>query len=160
MEYTIRKIRPEDNKVLANIIRETLEEMDCAIEGTVYTDPSTDYLFQNYQDTKSVYFVAELNGEIVGGSGIAQIANLKQNYCELQKMYLKPAARGTGIAKTLMQKCIDFARQSEYELIYIETFGTMSAAQQLYKKFGFDYIDHSLGDTGHFSCNIKMTLPL
>jgi putative acetyltransferase len=160
MHYRIREIEEKDNKALAKLIRKVLEEMDCALEGTVYTDPTTDYLYELYQDDGTHYFVVELEDKIVGGAGISPIANLNKNYCELQKMYVLPEARGKGIAAELMQLCLDFAKESKYDLIYLETFETMAPAQNLYKKFGFDYIDHALGDTGHFTCNIKMTLEI
>ena len=134
-----------------------LEELDRAIDGTVYTDPITDNLFAYYQFPRRKYFVAELNGKVVGGAGIAPIENQDENYCELQKMYLLKEARGLGIAQELMGKCLDFAKAADYELAYLETFDSMTAAQSLYKKFGFDFVDKPLGNTGHFSCNTHMT---
>jgi putative acetyltransferase len=157
MNYTIRQIKPEDNPHIATLIRSTLEELNYAIDGTVYTDPLTDSMFEYYQDPKRIYYVVEMNDEIIGGSGIAPIENQDKNYCELQKMYLKKEARGLGIGAELMKLCLDFAKESGYELAYLETFDGMHDAQRLYKKSGFDYIDHALGDTGHFSCNVKMT---
>jgi putative acetyltransferase len=32
----------------------------------------------------------------------------------------------------------------------------MKAAQKLYTRNGFEYIDGPLGDTGHFSCPVQM----
>ncbi|UKN01630.1 GNAT family N-acetyltransferase [Paracrocinitomix mangrovi] len=145
---------------MARIIKSTLEELDCAMEGTVYTDDATNHLYDQYLDKRTVYYVAELNGQIVGGSGIGPIANLDKNYCELQKMYLLPSARGRGIGKMLMDKCLEFAKKAGYELVYLETFDSMIDAQKLYKASGFNYLDHALGDTGHFSCNVKMAKEL
>ncbi|MCB9223101.1 MAG: GNAT family N-acetyltransferase [Crocinitomicaceae bacterium] len=158
MHHTIRKIKPEDNVAIARVIRSTLEELGCAMEGTVYTDTTTDHLFEYYQLPRRIYYVVELNGEIIGGSGIGPIENSDENYCELQKMYLLPESRGLGIGAELMQLCLDFAKEAGYELVYLETFDSMTAAQKLYKRSGFEYLDHALGNTGHFSCNVKMAL--
>ncbi|MBD3637682.1 MAG: GNAT family N-acetyltransferase [Crocinitomicaceae bacterium] len=160
MEYKIRLIRSEDNEAISHIIKSTLEELDCALEGTVYTDRETDHMYENYQKDGTVYYVAESNGMILGGAGIAPIANQSENYCELQKMYLIKEMRGFGIGKALMEKCLEFAREQGYELIYLETFGTMTDAQIFYKHAGFDYIDHPMGDTGHFSCDVYMAMSL
>ena len=160
MNYLIRQIRKEDNPFIAKVIRSTLKELNCAMEGTVYTDELTDHLFEYYQHPRRIYFVVELDGKIIGGSGIGPIENLDANYCELQKMYLLPSARGLGIGQQLMKLCIDFAKEVGYELVYLETFESMTDAQKLYKKSGFNYIDHALGNTGHYSCNVKMTLDL
>ena len=45
-EITIRKIEQKDNPIIAEIIRTALEEYDEAKPGTVYTDPTTDKLFE------------------------------------------------------------------------------------------------------------------
>lgn len=52
----IRQIKQEDNAELAGVIRNILEEHGVARPGTVYTDPTTDALFELFQeqDRKSV----------------------------------------------------------------------------------------------------------
>jgi len=49
---------------------------------------------------------------------------------------------------------MDFARAQGFEQCYIETMPNMLAAQKLYVKKGFKYIDHPLGNTGHCNCPI------
>lgn len=160
MDYRLRLIKPTDDPILSSIIKSSLEDLDCALEGTVYTDEATDHMSDGYQVEGTIYYIAESDGRVIGGSGIAPIPNQDNNYCELQRMFLTKEARGLGIGKALMDKCIAFAKDYGYSLVYIETFETMHAAQKLYKRSGFEYIDHGLGDTGHFSCDIKMTLEL
>ena len=152
----IRTILKKDNKSLSKIIKSTLEEFDAAIEGTAYTDSETDAMFEAYADDKSVYYVALLDGEIIAGCGINALKNADKNICELQKMYMTPNARGRKIGKSLLLKCLDFAKNTDYKHCYLETFPNMRSAIDLYKKNGFYYIDHSLGDTCHFSCNVWM----
>jgi putative acetyltransferase len=66
----IRLIEEKDNATLAKLIRSTLKEFGANHPGTVYYDKSTDHLFDLFKTPRSVYFVAELNNEIVGGGGI------------------------------------------------------------------------------------------
>ena len=160
MTYNIRLIQEKDNAALSKVIKTSLEELGYAIPGTVYTDQATDYMFSCYQTPSSRYFIAEIDGKLVGGSGIAAIPNQKENYCELQRMFLTKESRGLGIGKALMEKCISFAKEAGYTLIYIETFKGMAEARRLYEKSGFKYIDGPLGETGHFSCDIHMSLAL
>ena len=160
MEFTLRLIEKKDNAALSKIIKSSLEDLGYAIEGTVYTDAATGTMFQNYQADKTVYYIAEYQGKVLGGSGIAPIPNQEKNYCELQRMFLTKDARGLGIGKALMERCIEFAQNAHFELIYIETFEHMPAARKLYERSGFQYIDGPLGDTGHFSCDIHMSLLL
>ncbi|MCE2743253.1 MAG: hypothetical protein LW701_06775 [Fluviicola sp.] len=70
MSLKIREIKPEDNQKIASIIRTSLKEFGVDKPGTVYTDPTTDSLFELFQNQKSIYFIAELNGEMLGGCGL------------------------------------------------------------------------------------------
>lgn len=160
MDYVIRKIEKRDNAALSKIIKKSLEDLGYAIPGTVYTDEATDHLFDGFQTEDSVYYVVEADGVLLGGSGIGKIPNQSENYCELMRMFLSKDARGLGIGAALMKFCIDFAKQQAFDLIYLETFEHMPAARKLYERSGFKYVDYTLGDTGHFSCDVKMVLPL
>ena len=71
-------------------------------------------------------------------------------------MYFLQKARGKGFGKKMIQKCIDFAIASNFKQCYIETMPNMQDAQKLYIKTGFEYIDQSMGNTGHSSCTIWM----
>ena len=113
-------------------------------------------MFEAYTSDKSIYYVALLNNEIVAGCGINPLQNGKNEICELQKMYMTPKARGEKIGKNLLFKCLDFAKKAGYQQIYLETFPNMTSAITLYKKNGFYNIDHSLGNTCHYSCNVWM----
>ncbi|MBI3136927.1 MAG: GNAT family N-acetyltransferase [Bacteroidetes bacterium] len=153
MSYTIRRIEQSDNAALAQVIKTALEEQGNNKPGTIYYDPLLYDMFSGYQTADAVYYVVIENGELLGGCGIARIPNQSENYCELQRMFLKKEARGKGVGAALMNKCLDFAREAGYDLVYIETFCNMTEAIRLYERSGFEYIDHPLGNTGHFSCD-------
>lgn len=154
---SIRTIRPEDNKALAAIIRQTLKEFGANHPGTVYYDPTTDALYELFSSMpRSVYFVAEQEGELLGGGGIYPSPGLPQDTCELVKMYLLPQVRGIGLGKKIIQACIAFARDNGFQNIYIETMPELQQAMKTYEKFGFTYLDGPMGNTGHFGCELWM----
>jgi putative acetyltransferase len=157
---TIRPIQPGHNAALAAIIRSALEEFGAARPGTVYYDPTTDALYQLFQTPGSCYFVAEANGTLLGGAGIFPTEGLPPGVCELVKMYLAPAARGQGLGKTLIDRCLTAARQLGYTQVYLETMPELEKAMQVYEKFGFRYLDGPLGQSGHFGCGKWMLLGL
>ena len=160
-EIVIRTIEEKDNAAIANVIRRTLEEFGANRPGTVYFDAATDALYQIFQNTKrSVYYVAEAEGKVVGGGGIFPSAGLPEDTCELVKMYLLPPVRGLGLGKKLIQQCIDFARDAGYKNIYLETMPELKQALKTYEKFGFGYLKGPLGNTGHHGCELWMLLPL
>lgn len=155
-EINIRTIDRKDNAALAKLIRSTLKEFGANHPGTVYYDESTDHLFEIFQTDRSIYYVAELNNEIVGGGGIFPTEGLPTDTCELVKMYIYPRVRGIGLGKVLIQKCIDYAKESGYKNIYLETMPELKQALKTYEKFGFEYIDHAMGNSGHFGCDLWM----
>ena len=60
----------------------------------------------------------------------------------------------------MIQKCLTQAKSYGYTDCYLETMPNMIDAQKLYKKWGFTYIDHPIGNTGHCSCPVWMVKSL
>lgn len=156
MDFIFRVIEQKDNVSIAKVIRFVLEEHGVDKPGTVYTDPTTDTLFELFQMHNSTYFVVEMNGEIVGGCGIFPTKGLPEDCVELVKLYVLPIARGKGIGKQLMQKCSEYAASKGYKSVYLETMPELTKAIHLYEEVGFKLLNHPLGDSGHFACNIWM----
>lgn len=155
--FTIRTIEEKDNPALARIIRTTLKEFGANHPGTVYYDDTTDALYQLFSQTPgSIYYVAEYNNELVGGGGIFPSPGLPNDTCELVKMYLLKKVRGIGLGKLLIQKALDFAKEAGYKNVYLETMPELKQALKAYEKFGFEYINHPMGNTGHFGCDLWM----
>lgn len=153
---TIRPIQEADNEMIASVIRSVLIEHDVPKVGTAYADVSLDRMFETYSTPRSRYFVVENDGKIIGGAGISQLENEAETICELQKMYFLSEARGLGLGSEMMEKCLAFAHSVGFEKCYLETMPYMHAAQKLYLKFGFHYIDAPMGCTGHTSCPVWM----
>ncbi len=152
----IRPIRASDNSSLARIVKGTLAEFGANHPNTVYYDPSTNSLFEVFQKKGSFYFVAELNGEIVGGSGIYSTDGLPGDTCELVKMYLLPHARGVGLGRTLIEKSLAFAKEAGYKNVYLESMPELRKALEVYAKFGFEYLKGPMGNSGHTGCSLWM----
>lgn len=153
---TIREIQKSDNVAIARVIRDVLIEHNVPKVGTAYADPSLDYMFENYSAPKSMYFVVEKEGKIIGGAGIAKLENGPDGICELQKMYFLTEARGLGLGVKMMERCLEKAKEFGYEKCYLETMPYMIDAQKLYKKSGFEYLEKPLDDTGHNACPVWM----
>ncbi|MBO9584219.1 MAG: GNAT family N-acetyltransferase [Flavobacterium sp.] len=156
VNWLIRTIEKEDNQAVASLIRSVFDELEIPKVGTAYEDPYLDLMFEEYSKPQSIYFVVENEGEIVGCAGIAPLENGDPEICELQKMYFLPKTRGLGIGAQMMEKCLEQARIFGFKKCYIETMPFMHAAQKLYKKSGFEYLDAPMGNTGHCSCPVWM----
>ncbi len=156
----IREIRQEDNPHIAYIIKSVLTEFNADPKTTMLGDPRAESMFEQYQSADSEYFIAELNGEIVGGCGIQKLSEKEPEICELQRMYLCKKVRGQKIGKNLIELSIKKAKQFGYKKIYLETISNMLTARVLYQRYGFKIIESYLGETGHSGCDIKMLLEL
>ncbi|WP_127137893.1 GNAT family N-acetyltransferase [Flagellimonas oceanensis] len=155
-DTVIREITPEDNAQVAQVIRKVFEDMGVPKVGTAYADKALDDMYSNYNVPKATYFVVEQEGKVIGCAGVAQLDNYEGNVCELQKMYFLEEARGKGLGAKMIEACLDKAKEFGFEACYLETMPYMEAAQKLYKRNGFEYIDAPMGNTGHFSCPVWM----
>jgi putative acetyltransferase len=156
VNITFRKLEKRDNPFVAAIIRTILEEFHIDRPGTAYTDPTTDDLFSLFGEPRSVYYVAQRNGTIVGGCGIFPTKGLPPDCVELVKYYVLPVERGHGTGKKLMELCVESARQLGYARLYLETVPELGGAIRMYEKAGFEHISSAMGNSGHFFCNVWM----
>lgn len=152
----IRLIQKADNVALAKVIRKILTEFGIDKPGTVFTDPTTDALYELFQEKNSFYYVIDNEGTITGGCGVFPTKGLPEGCVELVKLYLDDSLRGLGLGKGLMEKCIIEAKKLGYTSMYLETLPELGQAVQLYEKLGFEKLPHALGDSGHHACTIWM----
>ena len=160
MNITIRPILKKDNVDTARMIRNVFEEYNANTEGTVYSDPTTDHLFELFQQPKALFLLAELNGEIHGSCGIFPTVGLPDKCAELVKFYVSNEIRGKGIGRALYEKCEQAAIDFGYNQLYIESTPDFSGAVSIYEKIGFVQRQKPLGNSGHFGCNIWLTKQL
>ncbi|WP_438433364.1 GNAT family N-acetyltransferase [Gorillibacterium sp. sgz500922] len=159
----IRSLEPQDNEAIEKIIRQCLTEFGGNREGLAWADASLSDLYRFYQPTGSetdaasagkakAYWVAEEDGRVLGGCGIAPFADSGE-VCELQKMYLLPEARRTGAGSLLLQAALDFAER-HYKACYLETLGSMAGAHRFYEKHGFRSLPAPLPGSEHYACDV------
>jgi ribosomal protein S18 acetylase RimI-like enzyme len=81
-----------------------------------------------------VLLVARVEGELVG---CAALKRLPGGACEMKRLYVRPAARGTGAGRALVEASIARARERGYPAMRLDTLPTMDAARALYLSLGF-----------------------
>ncbi|MCH2224542.1 MAG: GNAT family N-acetyltransferase [Crocinitomicaceae bacterium] len=152
----IRPIQEDDNEAIARVIRDVLTEHGVNKPGTVFTDPTTDQLFELFQTENSAYFIVEEAGEVLGGCGIYPTEGLSDGCIELVKLYIHKKARGKGLGRKLMQVSINEAKKLNFKSVYLETLAELSNAVELYQELGFKKLDNAMGNSGHFACQLWM----
>lgn len=74
-------------------------------------------------------------------AGCAAIRKFENEVCELKRMYIRTEARGLGIGKLLLRKCISIGKELNYSAMRLDTLPSMATAIQLYEKEGFYEIE-------------------
>ncbi len=82
---------------------------------TVYDDPDTDRQFEVFQsEPKSVLWMAEEDGVVLGSCGVFPTDGLPKGWCEIVKFHMDKRARGKGIGSLLFEKALVSAQEFDY----------------------------------------------
>lgn len=160
--FTIRRIEPRDDAIVAAIIRATMTEFGCAGEGFAIHDAEVDAMSANYASPDSAYWVVEIDGRVLGCGGFARLAGTTREdaTAEVRKMYFHEELRGRGAGKRLLGLILESMRAAGYRTAYLETTSQMRAARALYASFGFEETCAPEGATGHHGCDRFLRLSL
>lgn len=90
-----------------------------------------------YVAPRGALWVAWENDEALGCLALHELA---PDTAELKRMYVRPEARGRGVARRLTEHAIAVATARGYARLRLGTLPSMQAAQQLYASLGFERI--------------------
>ena len=70
-------------------------------------------------------------------AGCIALRRLDGARCEMKRLYVRPEYRGRGIARRLIRKLTDDARQLGYHHLLLDTLPALEEAVRLYRRLGF-----------------------
>jgi ribosomal protein S18 acetylase RimI-like enzyme len=91
----------------------------------------------NYAPPGGRLLLALQNGK---PAGCVALRPLEPAVCEMKRLYVRPSFRAHGIGRILIDRVVQEARQAGYHQMRLDTLPSMSAAQALYRRFGFQEI--------------------
>ena len=87
-----------------------------------------------YLPPHGALFVVEDRNRLVAMIGLRP---LDREIAEMKRLFVRPEARGKGLAKQLIARVLDEARRLHYTEIRLDTLPMMGDAQSLYASLGF-----------------------
>jgi putative acetyltransferase len=152
----LRRIVPDDDERVAQIVRQVLQEFGCGNQpGWASEDPELCSLSTVYKGPDACYWVlSDASGKtLYGGGGFARLKGTvpEEAICELQKVYFLPHVRGHGWGRLLLNQAMAEARKLGYDWMYAETVPELTSEPLLHKA-GFMNLPAPMGNTGHFRC--------
>lgn len=89
-------------------------------------------------------------GDIVGVVALKPLTEVGPGTCEMKRMYVAPAARGTGLGLALCERLFEEAKARGYNRMVLDTLARLEDAVRLYRRTGFRdcvaYYDNPIDD--------------
>jgi len=140
----IRDAQPQDCPAVAELMRSFIRwhyerhaadraMIDSYFDETAY-EAELASLPGYYTAPDGALLVDERGGDVIG---CVALKRLDERRCEMKRLFVDPAAHGSGSGQALAKAIIGRAREIGYEMMMLDTGPKQVEAQGLYRKLGF-----------------------
>ena len=133
MDAEIREAEPHELPAVRELIEEYVRSLGIDL-GFQEIERELADLAVAYGPPGGLILGARAGGEL---AGCVALRALQGDICEMKRLYVRRAFRGTGLGKQLAVELIDRARMLGYHWMRIDTLPQMQAARRLYASLGF-----------------------
>jgi ribosomal protein S18 acetylase RimI-like enzyme len=138
MDFELKlALTTEDFNSAKTIIKEYGESLDFDLSFQNFYRELTE-LKEHYFPPIGVLVLADFGSDSIGCVGVTK---WRESIAELKRFYVKPLFRGSGIGNRLLDRALEKVTALGYKKIRLDTIPNMKAAQRLYLKYGFYFIE-------------------
>lgn len=130
----IREVETGDVPAVVALVTDVLGEFGLEFGKGATTDDELRELPASYAARGGAFWIAEHGGAVIGTCGVFPVAPAT---FELRKMYLRPATRGAGLGRQLLDVAVAWVRARGGTQLVLDTVEEMRAAIAFYEAHGF-----------------------
>ncbi len=134
---TIEAARPD-----SPVARALIDELEAELAPLYPPESQHGYNVAQLLAQRVAFFVISVDGAPAGCGGI----QFYPMYCELKRMYVRPAWRGMGLGRRLIEHLTAYAASRQCRLLRLETGIYQEAAIRCYERAGF----YQIGPFGQY----------
>jgi len=124
---------PEDTTSLLEIWREFVASPSVSLAHQNNEAEFTD-LPGKYAPPRGQVLLAEYGGWVAGCAAFRPVSDA---ICEMKRLYVRPAARGMGLGRQLVEHLIAKAKDAGYDEMRLDVRAEFTHARRLYAELGF-----------------------
>ena len=137
--WTIRPFRPGDAPAVRRLIESVWREHfhdhpDSFVRDFIYSRLSDIDTADTVYADRALFLCAVADDAIIGTGAIKRFDDRES---EMVRMFVAPIYRGRGIARTIADALISFARSAGYDRIRLSSNTALTASHRLYERMGF-----------------------
>lgn len=130
-------VEPPDSREARSCLRQYFRELANRFEHGFSVSEAKPARDEEMTPPAGYFLIARLSGNAVGCAGLKI---LDGGIGEVKRMWIAPSARGQGIARAVLQKLEDLAREAGASTLRLDTNRVLKEAIALYRREGFEEI--------------------